>query len=1249
MRHSLSILITGLALLSINFAAVFAQNTTPEAGDPPILALISISAPDEAGIVTISGAAGAVFPAAQIIIRNLYTEQSTIVNAGITGSFTAQLYGPSATPFWISPSAQVPESLRGVPGSLPGGPGVIVTSSAQPTAAADTAPTTQLIVDGSLDDWAVYPDAALTNSAYALINQDSLYIANIDNAPIGAVVAVDFTLDRTTYEVIFDPRQPQTALASRLDPNPGELGAVSVSTAINEAGDTVEARIALTPLFADFTDFVLAQVYVRTDGGEELESNIVTAVPPRVDEQDGIVYASGRFVGDATTFTVAGVLAQGAATWTATGRVSAINFAPGENATLEMDISLNVPEVAELLSGLRLFGELSLQPIAISTDGSTTAAQPIAALNSNNGWSNLRTASGLARDNLRADITLGTATVEPGQIIRREGTLLAGMRFALTLPADLPAGLYVPVFKGRAQIGDGEVTDWTANGIFGQGAGISRVPLTRLPLVFNVGGIEQTRLTWTLLYDNPSDGSRGILADEVAGIVALSNRVRFNSPTTILPPGIYPLEPYLLNFMPNAYDTTSAPLVPLLFPGGRLEGSITSPNGFNIELPNAAIVQNILSTPAIDERVIFGGQSPLDAYRLTTLNPAYAAYPFDDYGNYTMTLSGQVEDIYGNLYTGGGTYHVLIAEPLDLSPGVLPGTPFEVGDTFFAGARIAPGLPADITVTAHIYPLDGSPTIERVITGQANRYGIFTPADEALTFETAGEYVIDYEARFTGEDGRLWAASLRSAGVIASADRPIIAHGQRGLSGYSGEQQAWFDTAVYPPDVDLPAELYTPYFTGDIAFILDNGASGLHPALQVQDTLGAYAAWLAGSLPVGRETVEQLTNRGELPLIPVLGGPPGIYSPALLPDFIANDAYAYFTATRPDITVRQMVIGQADGSLALNWDSDDPYNGQIGAGINGDRPGDFAFLFGGTIIRNAEAGVEDAAIYAALSVVGNEDGSARVMPPYRGAAGGPDSGPLLTVRGEAVELFFQPTGVQPGQVLTEGDTLAIAGQVAPTLESNVAITVISPGGTIANFAGLTNSIGYYYNPANDFAVNEIGVWTVEIAVSPAEVSSAGVPQPPLPVGGVLGTLNRRFEVFIVAADSPSLTWQEGGDTDRPISPTNPFNFTVSVPQGWTDATAYLTVSTASTVVQSGEFPITGASTTYTLNRSLLSRDFPNIEGDGLGSGAAASDVLKITFAIIGTDESGTFATQTRTFYVFHDRLISFDAVLGGEG
>src|SRR5687768_3202496 len=50
-----------------------------------------------------------------------------------------------------------------------------------------------------------------------------------------------------------------------------------------------------------------------------------------------------------------------------------------------------------------------------------------------------------------------------------------------------------------------------------------------------------------------------------------------------------------------------------------------------------------------------------DYYQLTTLQPQLD-YAFTQYGRYEITMSGWVEDVYGNRYDGGGTYEVIAAD-----------------------------------------------------------------------------------------------------------------------------------------------------------------------------------------------------------------------------------------------------------------------------------------------------------------------------------------------------------------------------------------------------------------------------------------------------------------------------------------------------------------------------------------------------------------------------------------------------------
>lgn len=1246
-----------LAVLSLGLMPVRAQgNVRSAAGDPPLAALISISPADAQGNVTITGAAGSVFPGAQVAVRNLYTEEIQYVQAGVTGGFSVTLFGPGNTPFWISPAANIPNAARGRPGSLPGGPGTII-YGLFPDAPQPVVPTTRIIIDGQLGDWATYPESALAalpgRAVYARLNQESLIVgAAIDDAPADyARIGLLFTLDGAQYEARFDPRQFGTASLARAQPNPRDLGALPVAAV---QGAALEVRLPLTAINPNNPTVETASLdaidFIGGDGARLVNVPVAAAIPLAPEERDGIVYLDSQMGENFTRFALAGPVAQGAGRWSARGRVNQLAFQPGDTLRLELDVTLDAPGLPPDPLDLRMRGQLSLQPLS-GPDG----AQAPPGLNAGNGWSARQTPGGLAVLMPPADVLLGEAYVPAAQIIRRGSRLTFGMRFDLTLPADLPPGRYVPAFRGLAQVGDGEPFAWSDSGLFGSGPGISRLPLTRLPLVLQVGETPPTRLVWTLFQDVVSGGSRGVLAEQDRGRYALSGRVRYENPTFILPPRAgpggdligYPLEPYLLNLMPNAYDSSAAPLIPFLFPGGRLTARVTRPDGQVDDLGSSPIVQNRLSTAELDEAALFGLTTPVDVYRLTTLNPAFTRYVFDQYGEYQIELTGSLEDAQGGRYEGGGLYRVVVAEPFALLPAVLPGTPFIVGDAFNPGLRVLPDAAAEVTIRLRVYPLAGGAPLERVFAGRANRYGYFH-APETWRFDTPGEYVIDYEARFTDVEGKLWAGSLRSAGVVAAPGGALTARGQRGLDGYAAASRpAWFRLQQYQATpASAAGRLTTPYHPGDVLWIPAGGRSLFAPVIQAQDREGAYAAWLRQNAPGLATPSGRALNRaaveGELPLatLPALGSP---YSPSLTPDVIVNDAYAYFSAVRPDAAARQFVQGGAGADVPLHWAWDDVHNRQIGVGIAGSRPGDYLFLFGGAVVRNADAGVYETAAYASLAITidPSDPRGARVYPPYRGEAGGPDGGPLLVIRDEPVNLFFHPTSGAPGQTLVVGDTLAIGGQLAPTLPSIVAVRITSPRGVVRQFEGVASAVGYFYDPSQDFVVDEAGVWTVEIRARHEGLTSAGPIEPPPPTGSVLGAVDARYEVYVVAPDAEPASWRNENRVDLAIPAAFPYNFDFLAPDGWRDVRVFHTVTTPAYILSTGPLKVNGRSFSFQYNPANLARVFPNLESNGQGVGPAASDVISLTFMVTGTDADGRSQARVRTFTILHDRLVSF--------
>ena len=637
----------------------------------------------------------------------------------------------------------------------------------------------------------------------------------------------------------------------------------------------------------------------------------------------------------------------------------------------------------------------------------------------------------------------------------------------------------------------------------------------------------------------------------------------------------------------------------------------------------------------------------MDVYHLTTGDPRLQAYTFDQYGEYRIAVSGSLNDVWGNRYSGGGSYNVLVAEPLDLTPGVMAGTPFEVGNAINLGLHLAPGVPAQVTVTVRIYPLDGGDPIERVVEGDANANGYFQPDETPLIASTPGEYVIDYQARYEGSDGRWWAASLRSAGVIAAREPSIIAHGERGVPAMTGDPHlAWFDLRQYARITGTTAvqtQLNYPYHSGDVAWIGDGTAGGMTPELTIQDGTGVYADALVKALPgyVGEagRTLRALAAQAELPLVLVSdAGTAGLY-----PDQLQSESYGYVSAVRPNVSVRQFVADGGDSGLALDWNEDDPLNQQIGAGATGDLPDDFIFLFGGAVLRvNTDEGqLSDTAIYGSLAVVTADDEMPRVYPPGRGTSGGAAGGPLLTYNGDPVDAFVNLTALQPGDVLQLGDTVAMAGQVAPALPAAITMTLTSPSGQVYSFADRANKIGYFYNPDDRMTVGEAGIWTVDVQVTLDSATSAGEATPPLVTGSVLGATDGRFLIYVLPLGSQPLDWNPRL-TDVSIPAVSPYNFSFTLPEDWTNIRAFYTLSTPGMIIEQDEIRVFGRSISYQYSPVLINRAHPNLESESHLSGSAVTDVRTLTFAVIGTDANGVLRMQSRSFTLMYGRLITMD-------
>jgi hypothetical protein len=425
-------------------------------------------------------------------------------------------------------------------------------------------------------------------------------------------------------------------------------------------------------------------------------------------------------------------------------------------------------------------------------------------------------------------------------------------------------------------------------------------------------------------------------------------------------------------------------------------------------------------------------------------------------------------------------------------------------------------------------------------------------------------------------------------------------------------------------------------------WIADGADSAFMPAIRLQDRLNVYEPWLLGALSTDISPAARAIREGaaldELPaaLLDANGRP---YNPAsgAAP---ADLSYSYANVVHPGFSVRQFILGGVMPTLPLWFDLDDPLNEQIGAGVGGLSPGDYVFIFGGVRLDNAETDTRSIAIYgAAASVIAPNDGTgARIGSPGRGADGGADAGPLLVLGDDSYDAFFVPTGLPAGSVMTLDDTFAFSGQLAPALPGLVEVQVTAPSGAVRSFNGRANSIGYYYDPAHDFALDETGVWTVGVRVTIDGRTSVGVMDTPLITGGIPGAPDGVYQFYVRGRDDALLERPTRPDLEIPSA--LPYNLNLVVPSGWQDVRVHVSVSTPGYVIEQRTLPLSGRSISYQRNLTDINRAFPNIEVEGRADGAAASDAHRVIFFVEGRDENGRPRTLYRAFTFFHDRLIS---------
>ncbi|MHC4601653.1 MAG: hypothetical protein ACYS47_21875, partial [Planctomycetota bacterium] len=483
-----------------------------------------------------------------------------------------------------------------------------------------------------------------------------------------------------------------------------------------------------------------------------------------------------------------------------------------------------------------------------------------------------------------------------------------------------------------------------------------------------IGDPKPPRLAALLLGSAGSDGSRGVIAREDRNVYALNPRNVFSPAKRILPrddaysgkPIRYPLDPYLplLSLTDRPWPVIPDSLVPFDFGASTLTVTVTGPNGKNTVLGPAPLSEgrNDLSVLRPDRVVrdrkvpplppAYGNPSLADMFHLS--GRGAFDHAFSEYGHHEIRLEGRIRDRWGTTYGVSGTYDVHVARPLDFDVFPEPGTPLVPGAGIPPQIRIPPSVPAEVEIEWRHFPhSDASRMVRRVVSGRANRWGVFVPGPdtEPVTFREPGEYVMDATVRYRDGNGVLWMGSRRGASVVVTPGSKIVVHGERGNRCPTANWRArWFvaDAGGFVaspapeadpdrPAVDLGHTCY-PYEPGDVAWLGAHDPFSLFPNLTFEDPEGTIAGKILERWPgvrrgEGREGLyphhllpEDRLAQGELPFVCMTAS--GL-PPTVAPEDVDLWGYFYTTSWRPGVPVRSQV--SEDTLPAGYWFFDDPY------------------------------------------------------------------------------------------------------------------------------------------------------------------------------------------------------------------------------------------------------------------------------------------------------------------------------------
>ena len=199
----------------------------------------------------------------------------------------------------------------------------------------------------------------------------------------------------------------------------------------------------------------------------------------------------------------------------------------------------------------------------------------------------------------------------------------------------------------------------------------------------------------------------------------------------------------------------------------------------------------------------------------------------------------------------------------------------------------------------------------------------------------------------------------------------------------------------------------------------------------------------------------------------------------------------------------------------------------------------------------------------------------------------------MTLSGQEIDAFLVPLAVRPGTILETGDVFSFSAHLAPTLSAKVDVTITGPNGFSQIISGRSNTIGYFYDPTQDFEIKTPGIYHVRAIATFDSPTSAGPMSAPFPTGTVLGAADGGFDIYVVPKNSPLIQTSHPEWSVVMGLPKVPL--IVGAPRGVKSEAVHYTIGMPGFVLESGTVELTDGWAVVEYDPIRLAQTFPNID------------------------------------------------------